>query len=69
MPYAMRAVVMAVADPGVGTTAPVLTAPLMQAAGRENTNLAGATLRANRQMGALVGVDATGAAIAYWAGS
>lgn len=64
MPYALLAVVMAVANLGVGITVPALTAALMQAAGRENANLAGATLTANRQIGALVGVAVTGAILA-----
>lgn len=64
MPYAALAVVMAVANLGVGVSVPALTAALMQAAGPNNANLAGATLTANRQIGALVGIATTGVILA-----
>lgn len=64
MPYPVLAVVMAAANLGVGVSVPALTAALMHAAGPDNANLAGATLTANRQIGALVGIAATGAILA-----
>ncbi len=66
VPYLVLAVVMAATNLGVGVGVPALTAALMQAAGPDNANLGGATLTANRQIGALVlvGVAATGVVLA-----
>lgn len=61
MPYVVLAMVMALANLGVGVTVPALTAALMEAAGREHASLGGAMLTTNRQVGALVGVAGAGA--------
>lgn len=59
-PYWILAVIYAIANLGVGVAVPAMTATVMQAAGKEHANIAGATLNANRQVGALVGVAIMG---------
>ncbi|MDN3263502.1 MFS transporter [Streptomyces sp. CSDS2] len=59
-PYWLLAVGMAVVNFCVGVVVPAMTAASMEAAGREHAGLAGATLNANRQVGALVGVAVMG---------
>lgn len=60
-PYWMLAVVCAAANLGVSIAIPGMTAVVMQVAGKAHANSAAATLNANRQIGALVGVAAMGA--------
>ncbi|WP_246861352.1 MFS transporter [Bacillus cytotoxicus] len=59
-PYWILAVIYALANLGVGVAVPAMTATVMQAAGKEHANITGATLNANRQVGALVGVAIMG---------
>lgn len=53
--------VMAVVDLAVGLTVPAMTAVLIGSVAPAHAGMAGATLNANRQIGALVGVAACGA--------
>ncbi|TCW47581.1 DHA2 family methylenomycin A resistance protein-like MFS transporter [Bacillus thuringiensis] len=59
-PYWILAAIYAIANLGIGIAVPAMTATVMQAAGKEHANIAGATLNANRQVGALVGVAIMG---------
>ncbi|MFB6438160.1 MFS transporter [Streptomyces sp. NPDC056411] len=63
LPYGVIAVVLAVAHLGGGVSSPAMTGVLMEAAGREHADLAGATLNANRQIGSLVGIAGMGAVL------
>ncbi|ALC54726.1 MFS transporter [Bacillus cereus] len=63
MPYWLLAVIFSIINLGVGVTVPAMTATVMQAAGPSHANMAGATLNANRQIGALVGVAVMGVII------
>lgn len=54
-------VVMAVVNLAVGLTVPAMTAVLMGSVGPAHAAMAGAALNATRQIGALVGIAATGA--------
>ncbi|MEC1968753.1 MFS transporter [Bacillus cereus] len=45
---------------GIGIAVPAMTTIVMKSAGRENGNMAGATLNVNRQIGALVGIAIMG---------
>lgn len=63
MPYWLLAVIFSIINLGVGVTVPAMTATVMQAAGPSHANIAGATLNANRQIGALVGVAVMGVII------
>lgn len=59
-PYWLIALVFSITNLGVGITVPAMTTTVMAVAGKENSNIAGATLNANRQIGALVGVAIMG---------
>lgn len=63
MSYWLLAIIFSIINLGVGVTVPAMTATVMQAAGSSHANMAGATLNANRQIGALVGVAVMGAII------
>ncbi|MGN4422903.1 MFS transporter [Bacillus cereus group sp. MYBK30-1] len=63
MPYWLLAIIFSIINLGVGVTVPAMTAIVMQAAGPSHANMAGATLNANRQIGALVGVAVMGVVI------
>lgn len=70
-PYWQLAVLMSVMNLGTGITVPAMTTVIMQAAGQQHANIAGAALNANRQIGALVGVAVSGVIIhlsATWYG-
>lgn len=54
------AIVVALANLGVGIAVPAMTSIVMQVSGRQHANSAAAALNANRQSGALVGVAVTG---------
>lgn len=56
MDYAVIAIIYGSVNLGIGIAVPAMTAIVMKSAGRENGNIAGATLNVNRQVGALVGV-------------
>ncbi|KEK24586.1 MFS transporter [Bacillus gaemokensis] len=56
MPYWLVATIYAIVNLGIGVSVPAMTAIVIQTAGREHGNIAGATLNVNRQIGALVGV-------------
>ncbi|MEU6117810.1 MFS transporter [Streptomyces sp. NPDC047117] len=56
MPYWLLAGLMVIANFCVGMIVPALTASMMEAAGAQQANIAGAALNANRQIGALVGI-------------
>lgn len=60
MPYWLIASIFAIVNLGIGVSVPAMTATVMQVAGRANANIAGATLNANRQIGALVGIAVMG---------
>lgn len=60
-PYWLFALVMAIANLGISIAIPAMTTAVMQVAGRKHANSAAATLNANRQIGALVGVAIMGA--------
>lgn len=62
-PYWQLAVLMSVMNLGTGITVPAMTTMIMQAAGQQHANIAGAALNANRQIGALVGVAVSGVII------
>ncbi|WP_379969200.1 MFS transporter [Ectobacillus sp. sgz5001026] len=62
MPYWIIAVIYAIVNGGIGVAVPAMTAAVMQDAG-SNANIAGATLNANRQIGALVGIAVMGAVL------
>ncbi|MER0244206.1 DHA2 family efflux MFS transporter permease subunit [Streptomyces sp. HSW2009] len=64
MPYWVLAVVLSVANTGLGVASPAMTGALMGAAGREHAHIASATLNANRQIGTLVGIAVMGAVLA-----
>ncbi|MEH7460332.1 MFS transporter [Bacillus pseudomycoides] len=55
-PYWMPATIYSIVNLGIGVSVPAMTTIVMQSAGREHGNIAGATLNVNRQVGALVGV-------------
>jgi MFS transporter, DHA2 family, methylenomycin A resistance protein len=54
--YWIFAVLLALANLGMGVAVPIMTATVMQVAGRMHSNVAAASLNANRQIGVLVGV-------------
>lgn len=54
------AIVVALANLGVGIAVPAMTSIVMQVSGRQHANSAAAALNANRQSGALVGVAVMG---------
>lgn len=60
MPYWPFAMVVALANLGVGVAVPAMTSVVMQVSGRHHANSAAAALNANRQSGALVGVALMG---------
>lgn len=62
-PYWVLALVCALANLGISTSIPAMTTVVMQVAGRAHANSAAATLNANRQIGALVGVAVMGAVL------
>jgi DHA2 family methylenomycin A resistance protein-like MFS transporter len=57
-PYWLLAIAVGVANSGAGIISPAMTAALVNSAGPENANVAGASLNANRQIGSLVGIAA-----------
>lgn len=57
-PYWVLALAVSIANIGAGIISPAMTAALIDAAGTENANVAGAVLNANRQIGTLVGIAA-----------
>ncbi len=61
MAYWPLALIVAVANLGVGVAVPAMTSVVMQVSGRSHANSAAAALNANRQSGALVGVALMGA--------
>ncbi|PFI78897.1 MFS transporter [Bacillus cereus] len=63
MPYWLLAIIFSIINLGVGVTVPAMTVIVMQAAGPSHANMAGATLNANRQIGALIGVAVMGVVI------
>jgi MFS transporter, DHA2 family, methylenomycin A resistance protein len=67
-PYWVLGVLMAVTSLGVGVAVPAMTTSLVEAAGRENANVAGATLNATRQIGTLMGVAVVGLVMSASAG-
>lgn len=62
-PYWFIAIVYALANLGVGVSVPAMTSIIMESSGKTNANIAGATLNASRQIGALVGVAIMGLVI------
>ncbi|MGE7882118.1 MFS transporter [Bacillus sp. NPDC094077] len=58
--YIGVAIIYSVVNLGIGIAVPAMTTIVMKSAGRENGNMAGATLNVNRQIGALVGVAIMG---------
>lgn len=58
--YWAFAMVVALANLGVGIAVPAMTSIVMQVSGRQHANSAAAALNANRQSGALVGVAVMG---------
>ncbi|MDB5775991.1 MAG: major facilitator transporter [Herbaspirillum sp.] len=59
-PYWLFALGIALANFGISVAIPAMTTAVMQVAGRKHANSAAATLNANRQIGALVGVAVMG---------
>lgn len=59
-PYWVLGVLMAVSSLCIGVAVPAMTTSLMEAAGKENANVAGSTLNATRQIGTLMGVAVVG---------
>lgn len=59
-PYWTLALAFSIANIGAGIISPGMTAALVDAAGPEHANVAGAVLNANRQIGTLVGVAVMG---------
>ncbi|MBO1581357.1 MFS transporter [Bacillus sp. XF8] len=59
-PYWLLAIIYAIVNLGIGISVPAMTTAVMQTAGREHGNIAGATLNVNRQLGALVGIAIMG---------
>lgn len=59
-PYWLLAIIYAIVNLEIGISVPAMTTTVMQTAGREHGNIAGATLNVNRQVGALVGVAIMG---------
>ncbi|PFN83534.1 MFS transporter [Bacillus thuringiensis] len=58
--YIGIALIYSVVNLGIGIAVPAMTTIVMKSAGRENGNMAGATLNVNRQIGALVGIAIMG---------
>ncbi|GAB6496100.1 methylenomycin A resistance protein [Bacillus sp. UMTAT18] len=58
--YLGIAIIYSVVNLGIGIAVPAMTTIVMKSAGRENGNMAGATLNVNRQIGALVGIAIMG---------
>ncbi|MGG0289960.1 MFS transporter [Bacillus pacificus] len=58
--YIGIAIIYSVVNLGIGIVVPAMTTIVMKSAGRENGNMAGATLNVNRQIGALVGIAIMG---------
>ncbi|MFG2003240.1 MFS transporter [Spirillospora sp. NPDC048911] len=63
-PYWQVALALAVTGIAGGIISPAMTAAMVDAAGPENGNVAGAVLNANRQVGTLVGIAVIGAMLA-----
>ncbi|MFI0448500.1 MFS transporter [Actinomadura sp. 6N118] len=63
-PYWQVALALAVTGIAGGIISPAMTATMVDAAGSENGNAAGAVLNANRQVGTLVGIAVIGAVLA-----
>lgn len=55
-PYWVLAIAIGVANSGAGIISPGMTVALVNSAGPENANVAGASLNANRQIGSLMGI-------------
>lgn len=62
-PYWILGAVMAVVNLAIGITVPAMTSVLLAAAGPTQAGMGGATLNANRQIGALVGVALMGSLV------
>lgn len=62
-PYWALALAVSVANIGAGIISPGMTAALVDSAGTEHANVAGAMLNANRQIGTLVGIAVMGVAL------
>jgi DHA2 family methylenomycin A resistance protein-like MFS transporter len=62
-PYWALALAVSIANIGAGIISPGMTAALVDSAGTENANVAGAVLNANRQIGTLVGIAVMGVAL------
>ncbi len=60
VPYWPFAIIVALANLGVGIAVPAMTSIVMQVSGKQHANSAAAALNANRQSGALVGVAMMG---------
>lgn len=60
LPYPLFIATVAATNLGVGIAIPAMTATVMQVAGQAHANIAAASLNANRQIGALIGVAAMG---------
>ncbi|TKI15575.1 MFS transporter [Bacillus wiedmannii] len=58
--YIGIAFIYSIVNLGIGIAVPAMTTIVMKSAGRENGNMAGATLNVNRQIGALVGIAIMG---------
>ncbi|PER57706.1 MFS transporter [Bacillus thuringiensis] len=58
--YIGIAFVYSIVNLGIGIAVPAMTTIVMKSVGRENGNMAGATLNVNRQIGALVGIAIMG---------
>ncbi|KFN04584.1 major Facilitator Superfamily protein [Bacillus clarus] len=63
IPYWLLATIYAIINFSIGVSVPAMTTIVMQAAGHEHGNIAGATLNVNRQVGALVGVAIMGSTL------
>lgn len=63
-PYWVVALAVGIANIGAGIISPGMTAALVDAAGAEHANVAGAVLNANRQIGTLVGIAAMSVVLA-----
>jgi DHA2 family methylenomycin A resistance protein-like MFS transporter len=60
LPYVVLAAAIVAINLGVGIAIPAMTVTVMQVAGQNHANIAAASLNANRQIGALIGVAIMG---------
>lgn len=63
--YLQIAIIFALSNLGVGVTVPAMTTTLIQAAEKTHANIASASLNANRQIGALVGIAVVGVVLHF----